>query len=73
MSDHVHLFIRSTPLLTVSYIVKMLKVYTSRILRSEFYYLRKYKSLWATGYFCESIGNISEKSVIRYINNQKFV
>lgn len=71
MPDHVHLFIRSNPNITVAYIVKMLKGYTSYILRKEFDKLNKSKSLWAPGYFCESIGNITEKTVIRYINNQK--
>jgi putative transposase len=73
MPDHVHIFIKSNPSFTVSYIAKMLKGYTSRILRQEFKQLRKYKHLWAPGYFCETIGNISEQTVIIYINNQKKV
>ena len=71
MPDHVHLFIKSNVNRTVSYIVKMMKGYSSRLLRQQFKHLNKYKSLWAPGYFCETIGNITEKSVIRYINNQK--
>lgn len=69
--DHIHLFIKANTNITVSYIVKMLKGYTSRMLRLEFKQLNKYKHLWASGYFCETIGNISEASVIKYINNQK--
>lgn len=71
MPDHIHLFIKSNTTIKISYIVKMLKGYTSRILRLEFEHLNKYKYLWASGYFCETIGNISEASVIKYINNQK--
>ena len=71
MPDHVHLFVKSNPNITVAYIVKMLKGYSSYILRKEFSHLNKRKSLWAPGYFCETIGNITEGTVIRYINNQK--
>jgi len=73
MPDHVHLFIKSDTNTTVSYIIKMLKGYTSFILRKEFSELNKYKALWAPGYFCESIGNITEETVVRYIKNQKYV
>src|SRR4051812_13624229 len=62
MTDHIHLFIRSDTKTTVSFIVKMLKGYTSRILRQEFLHLNKYTHLWASGYFCETIGNINEKT-----------
>lgn len=71
MSDHIHLFIRSNTTYNISFIVKMLKGYSSYMLRKEFIQLRKYKNLWASGYFCETIGNISESSILRYINNQK--
>jgi len=73
MPDHVHLFVRSTPNYSVSYIVKILKGYSSRLLRQKFIHLNKYKSLWASGYFCETIGNITESTIIKYINNQKNV
>lgn len=32
--------------------------------------LYKYKALWSRGYFCESIGQISESIIIKYIENQ---
>ena len=71
MPDHVHLFIKSNTTYTISYIVKILKGYTSFKLRSEFVHLTKLKALWAPGFFCETIGNITEETVIRYIENQK--
>jgi putative transposase len=73
MPDHVHLFIKSNPNYTISYIVQQLKGYTSFKLRKEFSFLNKYKSLWANGYFCETIGNITQETVIIYINNQKYI
>ena len=71
MPDHVHLFVRSNTTYTISYIVKCLKGYSSFILRNEFPVLKRYKALWAPGYFCETIGNITQETVIKYINNQK--
>ncbi len=71
MPDHIHIFVKSRPSIDVSYIVKMLKGYSSYILRKEFIHLKKYKALWTPSYFCESIGYISENTIIQYINNQK--
>ena len=71
MNDHVHLFIKSRPDLTISYIVQQLKGYTSYKLRKEFPLLKKYKSLWTHSYFIETIGLISEKTVKKYIEMQR--
>ena len=70
MSDHVHLFIKSNPLITISEIVKNMKGYSSYILRKKFIELRKYKSLWAPSYFCETIGSVSENAIKKYIEMQ---
>ena len=67
MSDHIHLFIKGTPTLSISFIVNQLKGYSSFKLRNEFPYLKKYKSLWTNSYFCETIGHISEQTVKKYI------
>ena len=40
-SDHVHLFIKYTPKYSVSYISKMIKGRSSRMLRKEFPHLKK--------------------------------
>lgn len=74
MPDHVHVFIKSTPVHSPHYIVQQLKGYTSRILRSEFKQLKtRLPTLWTRSYYCESVGNISEESVKKYIENQKNV
>lgn len=70
MDDHIHLFIKANPSLSVSYIVKHLKGYTSYKLRKDFPYLKKYKALWTHSYYCETIGFISESTVRKYINAQ---
>ena len=40
MPDHVHLFVQSSPIYAIHYIVNQLKGYTSRILRAEFKHLK---------------------------------
>ena len=71
MPDHVHLFIQGVPSLSIDSIVRELKGYTSYHLRKNFAYLRKYPSLWTRFYFVETVGHISEKTVVHYIETQK--
>ena len=71
MPDHIHLFIKANPLLSISYIVQQLKGYSSFMLRKKYDHLNKYKHLWTHSYYCETIGLISEKNIIKYIEMQK--
>lgn len=67
MPDHIHLFLNGLPSMSIDYVVKQLKGYSSYHLRKQFAYLRKYLSLWTRSYFVETIGHISEKTVVHYI------
>jgi putative transposase len=71
MPDHLHVFVKSTPVNSPHFIVQQLKGYTSRILRQEFRILLKLPSLWTRSYYCESVGHISEATVRKYIEEQK--
>ena len=72
MPDHVHLFIKSTPVDAPHFIVQQLKGYTSRILRKEFKTLKsRLPTLWTRSYYCESVGHISEKTIKKYMEDQK--
>ena len=71
MPDHVHLFVKTRPTNAPHYIVQQFKGYTSRMLRKEFPILLRMPSLWTRSYYCESIGHISEKTVLKYIEEQK--
>ena len=71
MPDHVHLFIIARPTISIPQIVQYLKGYSSYFMRKEFTYLRRYPSLWTRSYFVETVGHISEKTVVNYIQNQK--
>ena len=74
MPDHVHLFIRSKPTYAVHFVVNQLKGYSSVRLREEFPKLRsRLPTLWTRSYFVESVGHISEDTVMKYIENQKNV
>jgi putative transposase len=72
MPDHVHLFVKSSPVNSPHFIVQQFKGYTSRILRQEFESIKsRLPSLWTRSYYVESIGHISEDTIKRYIEDQK--
>ena len=74
MTDHVHLFVKGAPTLAVHFIVNQLKGYSSVVLRREFTKLRsRLPTLWTRAYYCETIGHISEDTIVRYIEDQKKV
>ena len=71
MPDHVHLFVKCSPVDSPHWVVGQLKGYSSRILRKEFHKLTRLPSLWTRSYYCESVGCISENTIKKYIENQK--
>jgi putative transposase len=72
MPDHVHIFLRlKNTNLPISKIIQTIKGYSSFAIRSKFIWMKKYKALWSSGYFAESVGNMSESVIKRYIKNQK--
>jgi len=72
MPDHVHLFVKCSPVDSPHFIVQQFKGYTSRLMRKEFSELRtRVPTLWTRSYYCESIGHISEQTVKQYIEDQK--
>jgi putative transposase len=72
MPDHVHLFVKASPILAPHYIVQQLKGYTSHELRKEIPALKsKLPTLWTRSYYLETIGHISEATIRKYIEDQK--
>jgi putative transposase len=72
--DHVHLLLSSPPSLAPSKIVQYLKGRSSRLLQEEFPELKKRywgQHLWARGYFCTTVGSVTEETIKRYIENQE--
>jgi putative transposase len=71
--DHVHLIIQTNPSDSVAEVVQRLKGGTSRVIRKEFPELEEFlwgDSLWADGYFAETVGSVDEEVVRRYIKQQ---
>lgn len=73
--DHIHIMIDSEPKLSPLMIVRVLKQQSTQIiygryrneLKKQFW---KENTFWTDGYFCSSIGEVSSKTLKRYIENQ---
>jgi putative transposase len=67
------MLIQLPPRISVSEAVKTMKGGTSRIIAQEFSELEEFtwgKSLWAVGFFAESVGQVTEGRIKLYIKNQ---
>ncbi|MGB4967734.1 MAG: IS200/IS605 family transposase [Candidatus Saccharimonadales bacterium] len=67
------LLIQLPPSVSVSEAVKTMKGGTSRVIRQEFPELEEFiwgASLWAVGFFAESVGQVTEGRIKLYIKNQ---
>jgi len=72
--DHIHLHVSCPPELSPSKIAQYVKGRSSRLIQREFPHLRKRywgQHLWARGYFCATIGKVTEKMIAAYIANQE--
>ena len=59
---------------SISEVAQIMKGGTSRAIRKEFPELEEFlwgESLWADGYFAESVGHVNEEVVKRYIREQQ--
>ncbi len=73
-SDHIHLVVQIQASDSVAGVVHILKGGTSRVIRKEFPELEEFlwgDSLWADGYFAESVGQVNEEIVRKYIREQQ--
>lgn len=70
MPDHLHLFISTYPTIAIHKLVKTFKGRSSHLLRKEFPHLLKIPSLWTRNYFISTAGNVSNKTIQRYIEQQ---
>lgn len=73
--DHVHMLLKYEPDMSVSYIASQLKqrstynmwLYHQELLNRNYW---KHRILWSDGYFACSIGQVSQKTIEHYIQNQ---
>ena len=71
--EHIHILVSCPPSLSVSKLVQQLKGKSSRVLLSENKELKKRywgQHLWASGYFCRSVGFVTQETIKDYIENQ---
>lgn len=71
--EHIHLLISCPPSLAPRKIMQYLKGRSSRLLQDEFLELKKRywgQHLWSRGYFCATVGNVTEEIIRNYIANQ---
>ena len=72
--DHVHVFVSAIPKISISYIAKMMKGISGRLLLKEFPEISKALwngELWNPSYYVETIGSVSEEAIRKYIQNQE--
>lgn len=72
--DHVHLFVSAIPKISISYIAKMMKGISGRLLLKEFPEISDKLwngELWNPSYYVETIGSVSEEEIKRYIQDQE--
>jgi putative transposase len=68
--DHVHLLVACPPTLSPAKIVQSIKGVSSKKLQEEFSHLQKRywgQHLWARGYFCATVGTVTQEQIQEYI------
>ena len=74
--DHIHILLSCPPSLAASKIVQYLKGRSSRLLQEEFPELKKRywgQHLWGRGYYCATVGSVTEEMIRNYIEKQESV
>ena len=72
LPDHVHMYVSIPPKESVAKVVGRIKGKSSLILfdRHPEYRDRNNRLFWARGYYCETIGNVNEATIKKYIDEQ---
>ncbi len=68
--DHVHILVSCPPTLSPAKIVQYIKGVSSRKLQEEVSHLQKRywgQHLWARGYFCATVGTVTQAPIQEYI------
>lgn len=70
MPNHIHIFVSYTYKEPINKLIKKMKGVSSNLLRKEFPELKKMPTLWSRSFFVASIGNVSEETIKKYIDEQ---
>ena len=71
--EHVHMLLSSPPAFAPAKLVQYLKGRSSRMLQDEFVELKRRfwgQHLWGRGYFCGTVGAVTEEMIKSYVENQ---
>ncbi|WP_100487318.1 IS200/IS605 family transposase [Sporolactobacillus pectinivorans] len=71
--EYVHLLVSCPPNIALSNLLQYLKGHSSKMLQEEFNKLRQRyweQHLWAPGYYCGTVGSVTEDMIKEYIENQ---
>ncbi len=72
--EHVHMLVSVPPSLSISKLVQYMKGKSGRKIMMEFSHLKKRywgQHMWAKGYFVVTVGNLNEKQIQQYIEEQE--
>lgn len=69
--DHCHLFLNVPPTISAAKAAQIIKTNTSRILMQEFESLSRMSVVWTRSYFASTAGDVSAKTIQKYIEDQK--
>lgn len=72
LPDHVHMYVSIPPKLSVAKAVGRIKGKSALMLfdRHPEYRVKYDRHFWARGYYCETVGNVNETTIIKYIAEQ---
>lgn len=73
-ADPVHLLVSCPPALSPAKIAQYVKGASSRKLQDEFPHLKKRywgQHLWGRGYFCATVGTVTEEQIAEYIEKHQ--
>ena len=72
LPDHVHMYVSIPPKLSVSKAVGWIKGKSALMIfdRHPEYRERYNRHFWARGYYCETVGNVNEETIKKYIAEQ---
>tara|TARA_B110001454_G_scaffold127216_1_gene118646 strand:+ start:248 stop:643 length:396 start_codon:yes stop_codon:yes gene_type:complete len=72
--DHIHILLTISPTICAASYIRRIKQSTTQSLWGKFAWLKKQfwreKTFWSDGYFVCSVGNASEETVRKYIQEQ---
>ena len=74
--DHIHMLVEIKPKYSIEQVVSRIKQLTTNYLWKKQgehlrkYYWKQHHILWTHGYFCSTIGDVSESTLKQYIENQ---